>query len=169
MDALAAALLLGGVNTLGDVAAAQLELTAQPLYPVARIMLACYIVGALTGAQSRQLLIGTLSGLLLGTLVAGVYAVLTPAAGSGAIWLAWALFWMGFATCEAVLRGEIGPASAAIQGAIAGTFAGVMFNAVGGAWTEPSPADPHILRTLAVWTGAFLPGFAALFWRRAQT
>jgi hypothetical protein len=130
-------------------------------------MLVCYIVGGLLGAQSRQLLIGTFSGLLLGTFVSGSYVFLAPLAATAAVWLAWTLFWMGFASCEAMLRGEIGPASAAAQGAIGGAVAAGMFYAIGGAWIEPTPADPHIVRTLVVWTGAFLPGFVALFWRRA--
>jgi hypothetical protein len=167
MDALAAAMLLGGINTLGDVVSAQLKLGTHALYPIGRIMLACYVVGALLGAQSRQLLIGTLSGLMIGALVAGVYVVLAPALGSGAVALAWALFWVAFAGGEAVLRGEIGPGSALAQGAIAAAFSGLMFNALSGIWSEPTPADPHIPRALALWAGTFFPGFLALFWRRA--
>ena len=116
MDAIAGALVLGGVNTIADVVAAQLKLGDAGIYPVGRILLACYCVGGLIGLQSRQLLIGTLSGLMLGTLVGGLYVVLAPSLGAGAAWLAWAAFWLGFAGCEAVLRGESGPVSAAIQG-----------------------------------------------------
>jgi hypothetical protein len=166
VDALAAALLLGGINTLGDVTAAQLKLATHALYPVGRIILACYCVGGLIGAQSRQLLIGSLSGLLVGTLIAGVYVVLVPTLGSGATWLAWTLFWIAFAGCEAVLRGEIGTVGAVAQGAIAALFSGVMFHAIGGIWSERDPADPQILRALVLWTGTFVAGFVPLFWRR---
>jgi hypothetical protein len=167
MDAFAAALVLGGVNTLGDLVAAQLRLGTQAIYPIGRIILACYCVGALIGLQSRQLMIGTVSGLLLGTLIAGVYVVLLPALGTGATWLAWALFWIGFAGCEAVLRGEIGPTSAVVQGVAAAVLSGVMFNAISGIWMEAIPSDPHIVRALVLWTGTFLSGFVPLFWRRA--
>ena len=88
MDAFAGALALGGINTMGDVVAGQLKLGSQALYPVGRILLACYVVGGLIGLQSRQLMIGTLSGLMLGTLIAGVYVVLLPLLGTGALWLA---------------------------------------------------------------------------------
>jgi hypothetical protein len=167
MDAFAAALVLGGVNTLGDLVAAQLRLGTQAIYPIGRIILASYCVGALIGLQSRQLMIGTVSGLLLGTLIAGVYVVLLPALGTGATWLAWALFWIGCAGCEAVLRGEIGPTSAVVQGIAAAVLSGVMFNAISGIWMEATPSDPHIVRALVLWTGTFLSGFVPLFWRRA--
>jgi hypothetical protein len=167
MDALAAALVLGGVNTIGDVVAAQLGLGSRAIYPVGRIVLACYCVGGLIGLQSRQVLIGTLSGLMLGTLVAGVYLVLTPGLGAGATWLAWAIMWVGFAACEAVLRGEIGPTSAAVQGLAAAVVSGVIFYSLSGMWNESTPSDPHIIRGLVLWTGTFLSGFVPLYWRRA--
>jgi hypothetical protein len=167
MDAFAGALALGGINTIGDVVAGQFKLGSQALYPVGRILLACYVVGGLIGLQSRQLMIGTLSGLMLGTLIAGVYVVLLPSLGTGALWLAWALFWIGFAGCEAVLRGEIGPASAVVQGVGAAVLSGVMCYAISGMWPEPTPSDPHIIRSLVLWTGTFVSGFVPLFWRRA--
>ena len=102
---------------------------------------------------------------MLGTLIAGVYVVLLPSLGTGALWLAWALFWIGFAGCEAVLRGEIGPASAVVQGVGAAVLSGVMCYAISGMWPEPTPSDPHIIRSLVLWTGTFVSGFVPLFWR----
>jgi hypothetical protein len=167
MDAFAGALVLGGINTIADVVAGQLRLGSQALYPVGRVLLACYCVGGLIGLQSRQLMIGTLSGLMLGTLIAGVYVVLLPSLGTGALWLAWAFFWLGFAGCEAVLRGEIGPTSAVVQGVGAAALSGMMWYAISRMWPESSPSDPHIIRSFVLWTGTFVSGFVPLFWRRA--
>jgi hypothetical protein len=168
MDAIAGALVLGGVNTIADVVAAQLKLGAAGIYPVGRILLACYCVGGLIGLQSRQLLIGTLSGLMLGTLVGGLYVVLAPSLGAGAAWLAWAAFWLGFAGCEAVLRGESGPVSAAIQGVGAAALSGTVYYGISGSWIETAASDPSILRAGVLWTATFVAGFVPLFWRRAE-
>ena len=114
MDAFAGALALGGINTMGDVVAAQLKLGSQALYPVGRILLACYVVGGLIGLQSRQLMIGTLSGLMPERWIAGLYVELPPClanrcalAGMGALLIACRGARL---SCE-----EIGPGSAVVQ------------------------------------------------------
>ena len=81
IEALAAALLLGGINTLADFASAELKLEARPIYVLVRVVLICYCVGGIVGARARQLLMGTVAGLMIGALVAAVYYLLAPSLG----------------------------------------------------------------------------------------
>ena len=164
IEALVSAVLLGGVNTIADVATAALKLDTRPIYPFARTLLVCYIVGGLVGMRTKQLLIGSLSGLLIGTFIGPIHYVLAPSMGFGAVAIAWLLFWLAFALLEAVLGSSGGLGVALARGAAAAVLSGAVYMTVTGAWPEPAPRDPDLLRALAVWTAAFFPGFVALFW-----
>lgn len=166
IEALAAALLLGGLNTIGDFVTAELRLATRPIYAFARIALISYCVGGIVGARARQLLIGTAGGLMIGSLVAGAYYLLAPTLGWGAMVVAWGLFWICFSLLDAMLHGSVGAVGAVVQGAIAAVLSGIAFYAITTIWAEPPSREPNLLRVLAVWTGAFFPGFVALFWHR---
>jgi hypothetical protein len=165
IEALAAALLLGGVNTLSDFASSELRLETRRIYAFVRIALICYCVGGIVGARAKQLLIGTVGGLMIGALVAAAYYLLVPASGWGALVAAWVIFWVAFSLLEAVLNGG-SAGGALLQGLIAAALSGAAFYAITGIWVEPSSRDPNYLRVLASWTGAFFPGFIVLFWHR---
>lgn len=164
-EALAAALLLGGLSTLIDFATIELELQAQPLYVLARALVIGKVIGALVGARARQMLIGWVGGLMIGVSAAGAHLLLAPVLGFGALVVAWALLWTAFALLDAMLEGG-GGAWALLQGAAAAAISGVLYYAIGGVWPETSPRDPSYLRLLILWTGTFLPAFIALFWRK---
>jgi len=166
LEAFAAALLLGGINTLADFILSELKLAARPIYVFARIVLICYCVGGIVGARARQLMIGTIGGLMLGALVGCAHYLLAPAMGLGALAVAWALFWIGFSLLDAVFRGASGMVGALLQGLLAAAVSGVLFYALTSIWAPPTGGEPNLLRVLALWVGAFFPGFIVLFWHR---
>ena len=166
LEALASALLLGGINTIADVVSSELKLGARPIYIFARVVLSCYCVGGIVGARARQLMMGTVGGLMIGSLVAAVYYLLSPVLGWTGLAIAWTLFWVGFSLLDALLHGGSSIAGALLQGAAAATLAGVFFYAISNVWPEMSSGDPNLLRALLSWSAAFLPGFIVLFWRR---
>src|SRR4029453_4111840 len=96
IEALAAALLLGGINTIADFASTELKLEARPIYVLVRVVLICYCIGGIVGARARQLLMGTVAGLMIGALVSAVYYLLAPSLGWGALAAAWSVFWLAF-------------------------------------------------------------------------
>ena len=81
IEALAAALLLGGINTIADFVSAELKPEARPIYVLARVVLICYCVGGIVGARARQLMMGTVGGLMIGAFVSAVYYLLAPQVG----------------------------------------------------------------------------------------
>jgi hypothetical protein len=166
LEALAAAILLGGINTIADVVSSEFKLGARPIYLFARIALICYCVGGVVGARARQLMMGTVGGLMIGSIVAGAYYLLAEPFGWGALAVAWTLFWLSFSLLDALLHGGSGFGGAVVQGAAAALLSGVFFYAIASVWTDPPGTDPNLLRVLVSWSAAFLPGFIVLFWRR---
>ena len=96
LEALAAALLVGLINTLADYISVELKLQSKPIYVFARIALTCYCVGGIVGARARQFMMGTVGGLMIGAFVSGAYYLLAPSAETMALIVAWLLFWVGF-------------------------------------------------------------------------
>ena len=166
LEAFAAALLLGGINTIADALSAELKLGARPIYIFARVLLICYCVGGIVGARARQLLMGTVGGLMIGALVAAVYYLLSPAAPWPALALAWTFFWVSFSLLDVLLDGGSSAGSAVLQGLAAAILAGALFYAIGNLWPEADAREPSLLRSTVSWSVAFFPGFLVLFWRR---
>ena len=165
LEALATALLLGGINTLADYASAELKLQSRPIYVFLRVLLACYCVGAVVGARSRQLMIGMLGGLMIGAFVAGVYYLLTPILGWGAVAAAWTLFWVAFSALETIFLGG-SVVGAILQGVIAAALSGGLFYSVSGIWPAAASQDPNLWRALVLWFVPLAPGFIVLFWHK---
>ena len=168
IEALAAALLLGGLNTLADFISSEMRLQTKPIYAFARIGLVCYVVGGIVGARAKQLMIGTLGGLMVGALVAGSYYFLVPAVGvQNALGIAWALFWISFSMLDALLQGGASFGGALLQGAIAAVLSAGFYLALSGIWPKSlSGEDLKLLKVGTTWAAAFFPGFLVLFWRR---
>ena len=167
LEALATAVLLGGINTLADFASVELKLRAHPLYLAARVILVCYAVGAVVGMRAKQLIIGTVSGLIIGAIVGGTYSFLAPVLGAAGLVVAWAIFWICFALLQTLLHGDSGAATAVFQGALAAAFSGAAFFGLAAFGSDATSKDANYLRLLATWSGTFLPGLIVLFWRRA--
>jgi len=166
IEAIATAILLGGINTLIDFGTTEYKLEARPIYLVGRILLICYIVGTIVGARARQLMIGSFSGILIGVLLSGLYHVLLPSLGLGAMVVTWTIFWLGFALLEALLQDARGAALAILLGLAAALLSGLLFYMLPRVWTESDPDQPSYLRLLILWTSPFVPGFIVLFWRK---
>jgi hypothetical protein len=167
LEAIAAAFLVGGINTIADAMIAELKLDAKPIYVFARAVLICYCVGAIVGARARQLLMGSVGGLMIGALVGMAHYLLAPAVGWAGLAVAWTLFWIGFSLLDTLLDGRTNVGLAVLQGIAGSVLSGVFFYAIRNVWTEGSAADPSLLRGLVSWSTAFLPGFIVLFWRKA--
>ena len=119
LEALAAALLVGLINTLADYISVELKLQAKPIYLFARIALTCYAVGGIVGARARQLMMGMVGGLMIGAFVSAAYYMLAPSGGSTALVVAWLVFWVGFSLLEALLQGGTGVVGGLLQGVAA--------------------------------------------------
>jgi len=165
IEALAAALLLGGLNTIADFVSAELKLETRPIYILVRVVLICYCIGGIVGARARQLMMGTVAGLMIGALVTAVYYLLAPSLGWAALVAAWSVFWLAFSLLDALLMGG-SPVGALLQAVAAVVLSGGFYYAIGNVWPLDRGSDPTIWRTLVLWSASFFPGFVVLFWRR---
>ena len=168
LEALAAALLVGLINTLADYISVELKLQSKPIYLFARIALTCYCVGGIVGARARQLMMGMVGGLMIGAFVSAAYYLLPPSWESTTLVVAWLVFWVCFSLLEAALQGGIGIVGGLLQGVAAAALSAVFFYAISNAWAAPESRDPNIWRELVRWSAAFAPGLVILFWRRPE-
>ena len=165
LEALAAAFLVGVINTLADYISVELKLQSKPIYLFARIALTCYCVGGILGARARQLMMGTMGGLMIGVFVSAAYYLLAPSWESTALVVAWFVFWVGFSLLEALLEGGTGIVNGLLQGVAAAALSAAFFYAISNVWAAPAARDPNIWRELVRWWAAFTPGLVILFWR----
>lgn len=166
LEAIATAILLGGLNSLLDFATAELKLETRPIFVMARVILICVLVGTIIGARGRQILIGVVAGIGIGVFLGGAYHVLLPSIGWWSLALAWLLFWIFFGLLETLLQESKGVVLAILVSAGAALLSALVYYALGRIWGQPSSADPDYLRVLIIWSSAFFPGFIVLFWRR---
>lgn len=164
IDALVAAVLLGGLMTLGDFVWAALHLHNRVAYGMIHGAAMCLTIGGLVGARVKQPLIGAFIGPIIGVLAAGGFYVLAPVMGWGAMFPMWMLLWICFGLMGALFGSGRTVSGGILQGVIAALLSGAAFYAISGIWTNPSPQGPNYLRNFLSWAFAFLPGFAALFW-----
>jgi hypothetical protein len=163
IDVLVAALLLGGISTIGDFIWAELKLHNRVVLGLIHGGVLCLFIGAVVGARARQMFMGAAIGPFIGVFAAAGYYALAPALGWGAMLPMWMFFWFCFALMGGVLRGGESVRIAALRGVLAAVLSGVAFYAISGIWTHPSPGGPNYVRHFLSWTFAFFPGFAALF------
>ena len=168
LEALAAALLVGLINTLADYISVELKLESKPIYLFARIALTCYCVGGIVGARAKQLMMGMVGGLMIGAFVSGAYYLLPASWESTALVVAWLIFWVCFSLLEAVLQGGIGIVGGLLQGVAAAALSAAFFYTISSVWTPPGSRDPNLWRELVRWSAAFSPGLVILFWRRPE-
>lgn len=162
-DALAGALLLGAVSTLGDYLWAALRLQHRMGYGLVHGAVVCLCVGLVIGWRARRPLLAAAAGPFVGVAAAGLFYLLAPALGYNAMFPAWMFFWVCFGLLQAQLDPEKRYGAAVPRGLAAAVLSGLAFYAISGIWTRPAPGGPDYVRHLWSWTIAFLPGFAALF------
>jgi hypothetical protein len=164
---LLSALFLGVVSTLGDFVWAHWNVRHRVAYGLAHGAVICLCIGAAIGLRTGRMVPAAIAGPIVGVGAAGVFYLLAPALRWGAMFPAWMLFWICFALVQRQLSPE--PVARALaRGCGAALLSGLAFYAISGIWTRPSPGGPDYLRHFLSWSFAFLPGFAALFWRPSR-
>ena len=163
LHAIAGALILAAVSTLGDFLWEALSLRHRVAYGLAHGGAVCLSVGAIVGWRTHRVAIGALAGVAIGVAAAGLFYVLAPALHYSAMFPAWMFFWNCFAILQVQLDGSRDYRSAMVRGLIAAILSGFAFYAISGIWTHPSPGGPNYVRNFFSWAVAFFPVFAALF------
>lgn len=166
LHAVAAALLLATVMTLGDFAWAALDIPHRTLNGIVHGAVMCFFIGAVIGARAGRLFVGALAGPLFGVLSAVLFYVLAPTLGWGAMLPAWMAFWSLFALLQQRLPPFERPEPqwhAALRGLAAAVLSGAAFYAISGIWTRHDAGGPNYAVNFVSWWFAFLPGFLALF------
>jgi hypothetical protein len=180
--ALAGALLLAALSTLGDFIWANWRVRHLMLYGVLHGMAIFLAIGLVLGGRSGAPLLGAIAGVVAGAAAAGSFYLLAPVMGYSAMFLSWVLVWIALGlinlwlTMRATAR-RLGAGSSSVtsgaplteglgRGVVAALASGAAFYAVSGMWFPFNPAGWDYAVHFASWTIAFLPGFAALLWRR---
>jgi hypothetical protein len=182
--ALAGALLLAALSTLGDFIWANWRVRHLMLYGVLHGMAIFLAIGLVLGGRTGAPLLGAMAGVAAGAGAAGSFYLLAPVMGYSAMFLSWVLVWIALglinlwltmrATARRVGAGSSRVAPGALmteglgRGVVAALASGAAFYAVSGMWFPFNPAGWDYAVHFASWTVAFLPGFATLLWRRPE-
>ena len=162
-DAVAAALFLAVVMTLGDYVWAALKLPHVAAYGIVHGAVMCLCFGLVIGWRTGRVASGAAAGPVIGVLAALVFYALAGFLRYSAMLPAWMTFWILFAFLQQWLSPNESLKRATVRGITAAVLSGVAFYAISGIWTRGSPGY-HV--NFAAWFVAFLPGFLALFWGR---
>ena len=176
------ALLLGVLMTLGDFVWANWRVRHMAVYGVLHGMAIFLAIGLFLGVRTGAPLLGGVAGVVAGAAAAGSFYLFAPFLGYSAMFLSWMLVWiaLGFISLWLTLRAAMrqhGVRFASIsigallkeglgRGIVAALASGAAFYAVSGMWFPFNPAGWDYAVHFVSWTFAFLPGFAALLWRR---
>ena len=182
VSALAGAVLLAALSTLGDFVWANWRVRHLMLYGVLHGMTIFLAIGLVLGGRTGAPLLGGVAGVVAGAAAAGSFYLLAPLMGYSAMFLSWVLVWiaLGFISLWLTRRAtarRLGPGYLVVpfgvllteglgRGVVAALASGAAFYAVSGMWFPFNPTGWDYAVHFASWTVAFLPGFAALLWRR---
>jgi hypothetical protein len=182
MAAVAGALLLAALSTLGDFVWANWRVRHLMLYGIAHGMAIFLAIGLVLGGRTGAPLLGGIAGVVAGAAAAGSFYLFAPVMGYSAMFLSWVLVWIALGVINLWLLAratarKTGARSSSItsaallkdglgRGIVAALASGAAFYAVSGMWFPFNPAGWDYAVHFASWTVAFLPGFAALLWRR---
>ena len=162
LHALAAAIALGVLMTLGDFLWEALHIRHRVLNGVIHGATMCLCIGLAIGLRARKPPIAAAAGVVIGVIAAASFYALAPLLRWGAMFPAWMLFWILFALLQQRLRRDERVVTAAVRGVIAATLSGIAFYLISDIWIHESRYPSMALR-LAAWVFAFLPGFVVLF------
>jgi hypothetical protein len=163
--ALIASVALGIVMTAGDFAWALLHIRHRVISGVVHGAAMCLCIGLAIGIRARKPETAALAGPVIGGIAAAAFYALARYIGLGAMFPAWMLLWVLFALLQQRLAGKETIGTAVKRGIAAALLSGLAFYLISGIWTTER-GGPQLVRHLASWSFAFLPGFVALFWRR---
>ena len=163
-QAVVGALLIGGLNTLGDFTWARLALSHRAVFGVVHGLVLCMGIGAYLGALARRPARGAVAGGLIGVAAAAGFYLLARVIGYAAMVVMWMAFWVAFGVLNGRGLGEPRSSIAVTlgRGALAAIGSGVAFYLISGIWQRhPGGIEDYAFRFLC-WSFAFLPGFLAL-------
>ena len=164
--ALLSALALAAVMTAGDVLWDVLHIRHRVGNGLAHGATMCLALGIAVGIRARKPLPAAVAGPIIGVIAAAAFYVLWPVMRWSAMFAAWMLLWILLALLQQQLDRREDTSTALLRGSIAAVLSGVAFYLISGIWTDEHGVSNPLLR-LGYWTFAFIPGFAALFFRRA--
>lgn len=182
MSALAGAIQLGALSTLGDFIWANWHVRHLMVYGVLHGMAIFFAIGLFLGGRTGAPLTGAIAGVVAGAGAAGSFYLFAPVMGYSAMFVSWVLVWIALGcislwlTVQAARRRMNGgsrrimssmlAAEGLGRGVIAALASGAAFYAVSGMWFPFNPRGWDYAVHFASWTFAFLPGFLALVWPR---
>ena len=105
--AVGAAILLGAVMTFGDFVWTYFDVRHRVWTGAVHGAAMCFFIGGVIGARTGRIAAGLIGGPIIGVGAAGVFYVLAPTLGWGAMLPAWMLFWICFAVLQHALRPEL--------------------------------------------------------------
>ena len=162
--ALIASLCLGAVMTLGDFAWSALHIQHRVVNGVIHGAAMCLCLGLAIGIRAGKPLAAAIAGPVIGVIAALAFYALARPLGWSAMFPAWMLLWVLFAVLQQKLENK-DRGTALLRGIAAALLSGAVFYMISGIWTNDSHQEPNLALHFAAWSFAFLPGFAALFWR----
>jgi hypothetical protein len=161
------AVLLGALSTAYDFAWAVWIPRHRPMYGLIHGMTLLSAAGAVLGWRIRRPFVGLIGGAIAGLTAAAAFYAMAPLLQMSAMFPAWMLLWLMFASLDSVLRGR--PAVSIemlVRGAAAALLSGAAFWAISGIWLDRDPDGPNYMWNFLCWTFAYFPGFAALLLSR---
>jgi hypothetical protein len=165
--AIAGAVAIAALSTLGDAVWFELRLRHRPLYGLAHGVLLFLAIGLFLGVLRRRPWSGAAGGAAIGLLSAGGYYLLAPFTGPAAMFVIWMLLWGALAALEQALAGPAWDRRAiAVRGGLAAVLSGIAFYAISGIWTSRPAGGRNYAVHFASWTIAYLPAFLAILCRR---
>jgi hypothetical protein len=167
LAAMTAALALGAVMTIGDLAWAAFHIRHSVAKGIVHGAAMCLCLGLAIGIRARRPAPAAVAGPLVGVIAAASFYALAPSLGWGALFPAWMLLWILFAVLQQCLDRRETLAQALARGVAAALLSGAAFYLVSDMWVHES-APIGVARRYLSWSFAFLPGFLALFWSRPR-
>lgn len=163
-EAIAGAVLIAAVSTLGDFVWAGLGLRHRMAYGLTHGTLLFLCIGAYLGSIERQPRRGATAGAGIGVIAAGGFYALSPFAGYSVMFAAWAFVWLALAALVGrVLRPDRWTWRGTLtRGTLAMIGSGVGFYLISGIWRPFDPQGWDYAVHWVSWTIAYLPGFLAL-------
>ena len=167
--ALAGAAALAAVSTFGDFAWATWITQHRMAYGLAHGAILFFCFGLFLGIVTARPVLGALAGLLIGTIAAGTYYLLSPVLGRWAMVLAYVSVWVWLsALMELLSLQRMGVGSAFGRGALAAVTSGVAFYLISGIWRPNNPQGLGYLVHFGAWVFAYFPGLVALLVGRSS-
>ena len=172
-ETIAGTLAIAALSTAGDFIWATWISAHRAVYGVIHGALLFLAIGLFLGSLAGRAAAGAIAGACVGALAAGLYYLLAPMLGFGAMIVAWMAVWLGLALVYGRLNAQridvggrhdirINFGAVATRGVIAAIASGLGFYAISGIWRPFDPEGWDYLTHFGAWTLAYFPGFAAL-------